>query len=168
MITQAEGQGSLLSPPPFDDRPGKLQRDAHATSVKAARDLRGRSGTIRRRVHHALYARDMTDQELWHALGGAESSARKRRQELLEDGLVQDSGARRPTDNAQDAIVWCLTERGRAMGTEPESRFDNRGKLATLTCGACRQIHVFTPMVSAVRVQHICPNGGWEIEELEA
>ena len=90
------------------NKTGTLRNSDPETSHRAGRDIRGRSGTIRRKVYEALATKWMTDFELWQLIGGAESSARKRRQELMEAGLVVDSGERRLTGNGSLAIVWRL------------------------------------------------------------
>lgn len=43
------------------------------------------------------------------------TSAGKRRLELMQMGLVEDSGHRRATDTGTAAIVWVLTEAGRQV-----------------------------------------------------
>jgi hypothetical protein len=72
--------------------------------------------TIRPRVYAAFcQRREFTDEELkWHyeAKHGPtpESSIRKRRCELTQDGLLRDSGRRRALSTGRLGIVWELVE----------------------------------------------------------
>lgn len=96
----------------FDGRSGKVQRNAHETSRKAAARIRGKSGTYRRLVFDALMVQEMSDFELRRIIGGADSTCRTRRQELVEDGLVEDSGRRGRSPSGGQAIIWRLTKVG--------------------------------------------------------
>lgn len=84
---------------------------APRTSRKAAEVVAGKKPTIRARVEQ--YARDrgargFTDAELRMAVGttGPESSFRKRRTELAQDGVVLDTGRERPNEHGVKATVW--------------------------------------------------------------
>lgn len=76
----------------------KLHRNPdHATSIAAAKsvypDLSDKQAEV------LSFAKDQpdgfTDLELYHALGGAEATYRKRRTELTEKGLIVDTGTTR-------------------------------------------------------------------------
>jgi len=70
---------------------------------------------LQRAIFDILYLRDsMTDEEIfpearrrlkdWTQV--TESGARTRRSELVDMGMVRDSGKRRPTRSGRNAIVW--------------------------------------------------------------
>lgn len=83
------------------------------TSHAAARDAARRAPRMRERVLLTLIAagaRGMTDFELAHALGAQQTSAGKRRGELVEAGLVENSGIKRPAPSGSAAIVWRISE----------------------------------------------------------
>ena len=84
-----------------------------STSRAAARRVRGRVSTVRRRVLDALRAAGSvgrTDAELSAELGVAENTTRPRRVLLRAEGVVVDSGKRRATQTGSLAVVWVLTE----------------------------------------------------------
>lgn len=58
--------------------------------------------------------RGLTDAELAHESGFYLYTMAPRRVELRDQGLVKDSGVRRPTGRAA-RIVWVATERGRQV-----------------------------------------------------
>jgi predicted ArsR family transcriptional regulator len=103
----------------FRDGPGKYQRpgDAALTQIVAARTVTSLTGTWRRRVFGAIRAVEggLTDEEIQTALGLNPSTERPRRVELVERGMVEDSGARRMTRSGRSAVVWALTEAGRRV-----------------------------------------------------
>jgi hypothetical protein len=78
------------------------------TSMGAALTLsESRRATLRAAVLRYLVAHDgATDEEMQLALGMNGNTQRPRRCELLEAGLVIDSGLRRPTRNGRKATVW--------------------------------------------------------------
>lgn len=87
----------------------KLARNARDTSRQAAESVLPHTGTARRRVFDALARfrdRGMTDEDLQRYLAMSPNSTRPRRIELVEQGLVIDSGERRPTDSGASAVVW--------------------------------------------------------------
>lgn len=67
------------------------------------------SDHLRARCLRALKACPLTDFELGDAVGRQQTSAGKRRGELVALGLVEDSGLRRPTPSGATAIVWRAT-----------------------------------------------------------
>lgn len=107
-----------LFPPAITDlgptNPDRLVRRTDPdTSRLAANAASSRSPTQRTQVWQALLELgNATDYELSRHLSILRSSAAKRRQELTDVGLVEDTGLRRPTDTDSPAIVWrpCLPE----------------------------------------------------------
>lgn len=78
------------------------------TSKKAAGAIQASSASLRVQVLAYLLSRDegATDQEIQQALDMRASTERPRRVELVEMGLVADSGRRRETDSGREATVW--------------------------------------------------------------
>jgi len=81
-----------------------LPKNPHDTQIKAAASVR--AGTGKARVLEALQERPMTDEEIARHTGLSINTARPRRVDLVEGGLVHDTGERRKTDTGHDAIVW--------------------------------------------------------------
>lgn len=105
------------APPVTEDRPGR--HHGGATEHAAATTIR--TGTQRAAVLLAIdvagdYGR--TDYELERNLGLKRPSPGNRRGELVDAGLVEDSGRTRPTDTGHAAVVWVATEQGRAKALE--------------------------------------------------
>jgi len=107
----------------FDDLPeqGKFQQHGQSeTSREAA--VRAPVKTSRRKVLEAfgrranwmtgLLIEDLTDEEIQTRTGMNPSTERPRRVELVEMGLIEDSGVRRRTSSGRSAVVWKLTELG--------------------------------------------------------
>ena len=68
-----------------------------------------RVGSTRRAVYDHVASRGIlgaTDDEVETALGLAHQTASARRNGLVADGWLLDSGRRRPTRSGADAIVW--------------------------------------------------------------
>ena len=82
--------------------------------------------TIRVRVIriHLAHPAGLTDDELRLEMGSDiknDSSHRKRRNELEQEGYLEDSGTRRLTRTGSLAIVWRITNKGRRyFGVEVE------------------------------------------------
>ena len=77
------------------------------TSHLAAKSASVRGPNQRLKVWEAIkHLGEATDYEISAYLQILRSSAGKRRQELTEVGLVEDSGKRRLTDTGSSAIVW--------------------------------------------------------------
>lgn len=78
------------------------------TSLEAAASVAkgGRAATYRARVLDSLRQSPKTDEEIGLALGMGQNTVRPRRRELQTDGVVRDSGERRPTTTGRKAIVW--------------------------------------------------------------
>lgn len=122
-VTIASGQ--LALPVPVDvahlarqvealDRPAPFHRDGPIAEVFAALRRPPRGGQ-RRRVLEAIAAAGpagVTDAELEDRLALARPSPGNRRGELVADGLVEATGAHRPTRTGTPATVWRLTPTG--------------------------------------------------------
>jgi len=99
--------------PPVRQRP--YQRTD--TSIDAAAEIsNGRAEKVRIRVLAELRMKPQTDQELASKLGVPENTIRPRRVELVDNGMVRDSGERRLTKAKRKAIVW---EASYAVGDQP-------------------------------------------------
>ena len=84
--------------------PGKAK-----TSQAAAHRAIPRSGTNRERVLQLLvraFPNGMTDDEMQQATGMAHQSQTPRRNELVKQGWITDSGERRTTRRGDLATVW--------------------------------------------------------------
>lgn len=78
------------------------------TSIAAAQVILPKAGTLRRMVYDLIVLRGnagATDDEL-QRWGLDPSTERPRRCELVEAGLVEDSGHRRKTRSGRLAVVW--------------------------------------------------------------
>jgi len=83
------------------------------TSIDAATDMRGCAPTKRKQVLHSIAnagARGVTDDEVQVMLNMNPSTQRPRRIELVERGLVVDSGGKRRTRSGRFAVVWRAVE----------------------------------------------------------
>jgi hypothetical protein len=79
------------------------------TSHAAAADASGNAATHRARALRelrAVYPDGLTDFELAARLNLQQTSIGKRRGELRDAGLVEDSGTRRPAPSGSASIVW--------------------------------------------------------------
>lgn len=86
----------------------KLHRTTDFDTPRAAAKKASKRGPNQRQAVLAYLqrVREATDYEIGEGLGILRSSAAKRRQELVELGLVEDSQKRRNTDTGTAAIVW--------------------------------------------------------------
>jgi len=87
--------------PPFQSKSGP--------SRQAAEEIRPKTTTLRGLVFAAIERaarHGMTDQEIQNQLGMDPSTQRPRRVELVERGLVIDSGTTRKTRAGRSATVW--------------------------------------------------------------
>lgn len=114
----SESNGPLLSDVDAA-RIGKHQRpgDAAVTQITAAASVHDITGPARRKVLDHIRSsgeRGATDEEMQESLGMNPSTQRPRRVELVEGGWVVDSGRRRATRAKREAVVWVLTDAGRA------------------------------------------------------
>jgi hypothetical protein len=93
--------------------PGEAHNDGHDTEWEAADAVTPLTGKLRQEVLTVLAANPdgLTDDEGGHQLRTKIPDADRltfgrRRYELVKDGLVRDSGERRPTPRGKRAIVW--------------------------------------------------------------
>lgn len=109
-------QRSTRLPDPGVATEGWAHRASSDTERAAARLVAPRTGTWRSRVLREIASclAGATDWELHKALGGNLYTVAPRRKELVEMGWIRDSGERRPTNNGASAIVWTMTDQGRA------------------------------------------------------
>jgi hypothetical protein len=103
---EVAGLGERLkkSKPPVGHRHPK-------TSIDAANSLLPRYGTRRREVFDLIHKsadRGMTDDELEDVSGRSHQTVSATRNTLMNDGLIADSGQRRPTRYGNEAIVWVV------------------------------------------------------------
>lgn len=101
----------------FEYAERSVRRSDPDTSFEAAfAHLEGRD-TDRRRALEAHYeaAHGLTDFELGECLHRQQTSAGKRRGELRDLGLIEDSGVRREAPSVSSAIVWRITGKGRVV-----------------------------------------------------
>ncbi len=90
---------------------GKMHASPTDTEREAAEAIAPRVGIWRWRVLQAIAAsRDgLTDWEIHKQTGGLLYTVAPRRVELLEAGLIEDSGRRRRIPTGRRAIVWVVT-----------------------------------------------------------
>jgi hypothetical protein len=84
-----------------------LAQEHSDTSRAAARWIEPKRPNLRVRVYAVIkrYG-SATDEEIQLETGLNPSTVRPRRVELVELGLVRDSGRRRPTRSGRRAVVW--------------------------------------------------------------
>lgn len=101
---------------PESPRRAAHHHQGHRTEISAAELVLPRAGILRRKALETIAASDggMTDQELAEATGEYLYTIAPRRSELLQSGWLRDSGRTRTTDHGRDAIVWELSDAGRA------------------------------------------------------
>ena len=91
----------------------------HSATSKAAADSAGvRAPSQRERVLRAIQMvgrLGATDEEIQIALNINPSTQRPRRIELMDDGLVRDSGTTRRTRSGRRAVVWVAVGSGKQM-----------------------------------------------------
>jgi predicted transcriptional regulator len=68
-------------------------------------------------IAHVENPAGITDFELAEIVGRQQTSAGKRRGELRDLGLIEDSGLRRAAPSGSSSIVWRITMRGRIAVT---------------------------------------------------
>lgn len=117
-------QESLLDPERKDI--GRFHAPEHGapeTQRLAAISVYAKSGTQRRQVLDLIAAstdRGRTDEELESILRGRHQAVSARRNELVRDGWIVDSGRRRKTTSGRLAVVWVLTDTARSL-TKPQT-----------------------------------------------
>ena len=89
----------------FDRLPAQMHSP---TSIAAAEAVEPNAGTQRAKVLARLrwIAQGLTDEELQEQIPMAASTERPRRIELVQRGLVRDSGRTRKTRSGRQAVVW--------------------------------------------------------------
>jgi hypothetical protein len=108
-------QGDLFTAP---DLSGMVRRDDHETSIEAAEAIAPKRSPLQCAVLGAFIRLGrMTDAEL-EALpefgGFAYSTVRKRRTELFQDGLVEETGEKRARREGKARLkVWKATTEGK-------------------------------------------------------
>lgn len=105
-------------PPPWANHRGEpvARRTDPETSHAAAARIKPIAGTDRERVlrAHARCPEGLSDYELADILERQQNSVGKRRTELRDAGLIEATDMRRLAPSGSKAIVWRITERGRA------------------------------------------------------
>lgn len=82
------------------------------TSREAAFFSEGFSGVAREQVFLQIVKRGgATDEEVQETIKMNPSTERPRRVELVEMGIIKDSGHTRPTSSGMDAVIWTATGR---------------------------------------------------------
>lgn len=79
-----------------------------ATSLEAAAAIAPRTPSLRERVYMAIAdsADGLTDEEIQRVTGIGPSTQRPRRVELLDAGMIRDSGRTRLTAGRRKATIW--------------------------------------------------------------
>jgi predicted ArsR family transcriptional regulator len=84
---------------------------AHSdTSREAASSIKGKAATLRDEVLEAIRRHPSTDEQLAERLVLSPNTCRPRRVELVDRGLVVDSGQRAKTASGRSAVVWIVKE----------------------------------------------------------
>ena len=101
------------------DRPVRARRSGRDTERAAAdrvasHNINGFRYSVLEALERAGNA-GLTDYEISRELGVLRTSAGKRRKELYELGLCQDTDERRATDTGASAIVWRINSKGREV-----------------------------------------------------
>lgn len=108
----------------WDDLPDPPAQRHSDTSRAAAEDIKPKAETLRARVYWFIQSRGTvgaTDDEVQRHLPMDPSTQRPRRVELVNAGLVVDSGRRRPTASGKQAAVWVAAEFKGGAGKESET-----------------------------------------------
>ncbi len=108
MTTPKTTNTPSLFPPAHHNAPA-------GTSEVAARGIAPRTPNDRKRVLALIRKRGalgLTDDEGERVLKMRASSYTPRRGELVSQGLIVDSGRRRPTESGRPAAVWVAVEQG--------------------------------------------------------
>ena len=95
----------------------KYQAHSQTSYDAAVRAVEG-SENQKKRVWDFLKGRTATDEEIQQALGMNPSTQRPRRIELVEAGLVEDSGETRETTAGRRAAIWRVRARPSGRKTQ--------------------------------------------------
>jgi hypothetical protein len=92
--------------------PGRVHRNAHDTELAAAESVRDVTGRLRIQVLNLLreHPAGLTDDEGGALMDGDRLTFGRRRQELVDAGLVKKTDLRRLTPRGRNAIVWQIDE----------------------------------------------------------
>ena len=104
-------QGTLFDmPEPLGSTPSyPFVRHSDTSREAAESGSHTARSTVRHRVHDFIDEQGdggATDEEIIDAIGGNPSGIRPRRIELVQAGLVRDSGKRRATRSGRQAVIW--------------------------------------------------------------
>jgi hypothetical protein len=121
MTKQFELFGFVYGPGARNDDPDTSQLAAKRTPNIRARD---RMLVL---TEHLAHPFGLTDFELAANLNRQQTSLGKRRGELRDIGLIEDTGRRRPAPSGSPAIVWALTAKGRQILASINSVSSDRG-----------------------------------------
>lgn len=94
----------------FDEDHVYLPAAPTDTQREAAEKFLGKSATLRRKVYEVLKSWPMIDDELFVMFTNPANSIRPRRKELVDAGLVIDSGLRKKNAHGNTCIVWKAVE----------------------------------------------------------
>lgn len=106
------GSRLLLQPlDPFAWQPAARKADPETSHAAASehQETRARDRNTALTIHRAHPA-GLTDFELADLMGRQQTSAGKRRGELRDMGLIEDSGERRPSPSGSSAVVWRIVQ----------------------------------------------------------
>lgn len=145
-----------------ENRKGRSREPDHSTSEQAAENVGRRAPTIRARVLAFAAERPLgfIDEDLRNLDPDApESSYRKRRTELTQDGLIVDSGLKRRKRNGELAIIWCHRKFHPAPPPIVEKA---KGKSAAALQRAKREKLMFNALVE-IAVHPVCHGNGSRI-----
>jgi hypothetical protein len=94
----------------FDDSPPPPHSGSE-TSRAAAESIKISADTLRAKVLDYLKSQPdgATDEQMQLALGMAGNTQRPRRKELLDMGLIRDTGKTRATKSGRQATIWETT-----------------------------------------------------------
>jgi len=104
--------GSAMYPP---RPPAAPYVKSSETSRQAGQQIARITGELGRRVLEAIRRAGpagLIDEQIQRTTGIRESTARARRVELVQHGLVKDSGLTRPTASGRSATVWIARDFG--------------------------------------------------------
>lgn len=134
---------------------------------RRARPAESKSAKDRDRVLAAIVAKGdcgLTDFEVACELVMPQDTARARRNELMNDGLVVDSGERRPSPTGRDMTVWTAAAVADRHGPDHGARdhqaraVDRPGQTVCRTCG-CEE-YVDVPVHGGRSVRRDCRKCG--------
>lgn len=103
----------------FDPRFAARRSDPPTSHEAARRNPFAKMNDLRRVLEiHYRHQAGLTDFELAEIVRRKQPSAGKRRGELRDAGLIEQTTERRPSDTGSPATVWRITEKGIAVARE--------------------------------------------------